>query len=56
MTCELLAKFVPVTVIITVFGVFTGALAGLTLEIVGSPERTLNVRGLLFAAPTETET
>jgi len=30
--------------------------AGLTLEIVGGAEGTTNVRELLFAGPTETET
>lgn len=55
MTCELTEKFVPVTVI-GVLAELTTALAGLTLEIVGGPERTLNVNGLLFAEPTATET
>lgn len=55
MTCELVAKFVPVTVI-AVLGEFTGMLARLTLEITGGPERMLNVSGLLLAVPTETET
>ena len=55
MTCELVEKFVPVTVI-EVLGEFTGTLAWTTLEIVGGPERMLNVSGLLFAAPTETDT
>ena len=55
MTCELVEKFVPVTVI-EVLGEFTGTLAWITLEIVGGPERMLNVSGLLFAAPTETDT
>lgn len=55
MTWELVEKFVPVTVIV-VLGEFTGALTGLTVEIVGGPERTLNVSGLLLAVPTDTET
>lgn len=55
MTCELVAKFVPVMVIAWPF-VFTEALGGLTLEIVESPERTLKVNELLFAELTDTET
>ena len=55
MTCEFVAKFVPVTVIAWPF-VFTLALVGLTLEIVGEPDRTLNVRWLLVVVLPETDT
>jgi hypothetical protein len=55
MTCELVEQFVPVMVI-GMLGELTGALGWLTLETVGGPERMLNVRWLLLAVPTETET
>ena len=56
-TCELAEKFVPVT-ITGMLGelMFIRALVGLTLEIVGGAEGTTNVRELLFAVPTDTET
>ena len=56
-TCELDEKFVPITVTgMSAELTLTGALVGLTLEIVGGAEGTTNVRELLFAGPTETET
>jgi len=56
-TCELAEKFVPVTVTgMSAELTLTGVLVGLTLEIVGGAEGTTNVRELLFAGPTETET
>ena len=56
-TCELVEKFVPVTVTgMSAELILIGVLVGLTMEIVGSAEGTTNVRELLFAGPTETET
>ena len=49
MTCELEEKFVPITVI-GVPGELTGALVGLTLEMVGGAERTPKIRKLLVWA------
>ena len=43
MAWELFEKFVPVTVMVWGAAVFTGALPGVALEIVGSPKRTPNV-------------
>src|SRR2546425_3068743 len=55
MTCELFAKFVPVTVIV-VAAEFRWALVGMTPEIVGAPAITPKVSELLGVVPTETET
>src|SRR6267378_3091766 len=52
-TLEFDPKFVPVKVI-SVFGEFTGALVGDTLEIVGGAPTTEKVRALLVAVPTVT--
>lgn len=51
MTCELVEKSAPVTVMAWPF-VLTLAFVGVTPEIVGGPERTLNTRELLVAVPT----
>jgi hypothetical protein len=56
-TCELAEKFVPVTVRgMSGELILIGVLVGLTIEIVGGAEGTTNVKELLFAGPTETET
>src|SRR5437764_10249736 len=49
-------KFVPVTVIVTGFGEFTGALIGETLVMVGGWPRTVNGSELLVLAPSCTLT
>ena len=54
-TLEFAPKFVPVTVI-WVFGEFTGALVGDTLEIVGAWPSTVKGKELLVLAPSFTFT
>jgi len=53
-TLEFVPKFVPVTVIISVLGEFTGALAGVEFVIVGARSSTEKMSALLVAGPTET--
>jgi len=55
-TFELELKFVPVTVIGWLGVVFTGALVGDTLEIVGARPRTVNGNELVVFAPSFTLT
>jgi len=54
-TMEFEQKFVPVTMM-GVFGEFTGALVGETLEIVGAGPSTVNGKELLVLAPSTTVT